>query len=143
MTKKRKRKGYRFWSWQGQARFTFLPAFIYEEGTGRHAGVINANLIRSPHASHERSSLSSSFINHLRRELSNNRAASQSFLFIVSDKARCSTFICNDAHVHRSALRHPRYISLVRDLDTRVNALSPVKFYRQFSPRHESIILIY
>lgn len=91
--------------------------------------------------------LSSSFINHLRRadlSLSNNYAASKSFLFIVSDKTRCSTSICNDARVRPIEFTAPK-MHFVRDLDTAVNATSrPLEeLYSQFSPRYENITLAY
>lgn len=72
--------------------------------THERADVINANLNYSPYASHDRSSFSSSFINHSWRadlSLSNNYTNNQSFPFIVLYKNQmCSTFIYNDTHIH-------------------------------------------
>jgi len=68
--------------------------------------------------------------------------ASRSFL--LSWIRPGSTFICNDAHVRRSSLQHPRYTFCSRSR-YRVNVTSRPfeEFYPQFSPRYENITLAY
>lgn len=65
----------------GEATIYFPPP-----GTNRHAGIINANLNHPPCVSYGRSSLSSSFINHLREaaSLDQYRRYLRSFAFTIS-----------------------------------------------------------
>jgi len=70
---------------EGTLNLFFYPHSHFRGKRG-HAGIINANFNRSPHASH-----ALFFINHLRWadfSLSNNYAASKSSFFIVLDKTR-------------------------------------------------------
>ena len=77
-------------------------------GTNRHAGIINANLNHPPCVSYGRSSLSSSFINHLRRSCFAGPIPSLSaivrFYYFSSENVSRRPYISvsNDFELHHS-----------------------------------------